>query len=96
MSLGSCQRFHVFDQIFERITSEKILMIICGKINIDIIPINLLELKHPNAIETKGFKKISIEATRITQTSRTCIDNVIAQNIQCTLIIFYKNNFIRT
>ena len=58
-----------FDQFLAKITSEKIPNIICGDINIDVIPNIFLKSNYLNAIEANGFKMISNEATRISHVS---------------------------
>ena len=67
---------HIFDQFLERLTSQKIVTIICSDMNIDVIPNNFLKSKYLIAIEANGFKMILDEATRKKHYSRTCIDHV--------------------
>ena len=70
-----------FENFLEENYSPSTPFIICGDINIDISKINQLSNNYMNCIFANGFELGDTKATRVTQTSNTCLDHFIYQNL---------------
>ena len=56
-------------------------MIVCGDMNLDISSRNRLTQSYLNRIEANNFNIKPLEATRVTLSSKTCLDHFIYQNL---------------
>ena len=82
-----------FDQFLEQLTSEKVPTIKCRHFSIDVIPNNFLKSEYLDAIEANGFRRKSIEATRMTHISQIWIDHVLTQNFECNVNVLKQQSF---
>ena len=72
-------------------SSNKTPVIVCGDFNINILEQNLLTKNYSNAIVSNGFEIGPMEPTRVTETSSTCLDHFIFQNVSKSKMIVLKN-----
>ena len=70
-----------FDRFLENNNSANQPMIICGDMNLDISSRNRLTQNYLNCIEANNFNIKPLEATRVTLSSKTCLDHFIYQNL---------------
>ena len=78
------------DRFLEAKTSISIHHIVTGDFNINIIDDNGLTKMYHNVINSNGFQISDPEPTRETDTSSTCLDHVIYQNIPSPYIQVLK------
>ena len=69
----------ILDKVMGNISSQKVPTVICGDFNIT--KNNLLTQKYINSIHSNGFSRTPSELTRVTNSSATCIDHFIYQNL---------------
>ena len=72
------------DRLDEFLENSKIAnhpFILCGDLNIDIIPDNLLSKNYLNCIHSNGFSINGREPTRVTAASSTCLGHFIFDNL---------------
>ena len=69
------------DEFLENSKSANHPFILCGDLNIDIIPDNLLSQNYLNCIHSNGFSINGREPTRVTATSSICLDHFIFGNL---------------
>ena len=65
----------------ENFSSTKVPFIMCGDLNIDIFKENQLVKNYKNTIVSTGFDLFEPAPTRVTSSSKTCIDHIVHQNI---------------
>ena len=66
-----------FDRSLENNNSANQPMIVCGDMNLDINSKNRLTQNYLNCIEANNFNIKPLEATRVTLSSKTCLDHFI-------------------
>ena len=69
------------DKFLEDNSSPSILFVICGDFNIDIAKVNQLSNNYLNCIFSNGFELGDTKGTRVTDTTNTCLDHFIYQNL---------------
>ena len=70
------------DKELERLAQYKVPIILTGDINIDTLQKNKLQQSYLNTITANGFELMSKSATRISDTSETCIDHFIIRSLE--------------
>ena len=83
----------ILDKVMGNISSQKIPTVICGDFNINILKNNLLTQKYINSIHSNGFSITPSEPTRVTNSSATCIDHFIYQNLIADCEILDNQSF---
>lgn len=73
-----------FDKLLEFCFCEKKTVVIAGDFNVDFLSRNNDALDMLSLIRSYNFKAVVQENTRITCSSKTCIDNIIT-NLQCSV-----------
>lgn len=68
--------FHVLDDIARMISSQNRLGVICGDFNINLLTTNNESSQFLDTMGSNGFIQCIHEATRVTPTSSTLIDNI--------------------
>ena len=70
------------DKELERLAQYKKPIILTGDINIDTLQKNKLQQSYLNTIIANGFELLSKSATRMNDTSKTCIEHFIIRNLE--------------
>ena len=70
-----------FDRFLEKNNSADQPMIVCWDMNFDLSSRNRLTQNYLNCIEANNFNIKPLEATRVTLSSKTCLDHFIYQNL---------------
>ena len=68
------------DEYVEEFNSVSVPVVICGDFNIDTLTTNLVSSNYKNAIIGNGFEIQPENPTRVSENSKTCIDQFIYQN----------------
>lgn len=83
-----------FDEFLELNTNDTVPTIICGDFNINILETNQLTQNYKNIIKANGFELNDLPATRVTDSTATCIDHFIHQNIpEVSVTVLEQQNF---
>ena len=70
------------DKFLEKENSPNTQTIICGDFNIDVDNKNLMVYRYLNNIAANGFEFLCDNPTRVTETSSSCLDHFLFQNIK--------------
>ena len=81
------------DKFLEDNSSPSIPFVICGDFNIDLSKVNQLSNNYLNCIFSNGFELGDTKGTRVTDTTNTCLDHFIYQNLTETdhQVLEYQN-----
>ena len=72
----------VLEKFLEKQNSLSKPFVLCGDLNIDTVQQNQLTKDFLNCITSNSFKLANFEPTRVTESSSTCLDHFIYQNLK--------------